>query len=186
MKHMRSIFTLSLTALSLLVAMRADAQQYMTRTAHVDFFSSTPAEDISAATEQASAVMDLATQSIAFQVPIISFHFEKALMEEHFNENYLESEQYPSATFQGLLSGLNPDAAMGESQQVTATGTLTIHGVSVEREVAGAAVRTESGWQLEARFEVPTEDHQIPIPKLVRSKIAESISITLRAELNPR
>ena len=183
---MKPIFTLSLTALSLLAATWADAQQFMTRSAHVDFFSSTPAEDISAVTEQASAVMDLATQSVAFQVPIISFHFEKALMEEHFNENYLESEKYPSATFQGKLSGLNPDAEVGASQQVTATGTLTVHGVALEREVTGTAVRTASGWSLEARFDVPTEDHQIPIPKLVRSKIAESIAVTLRAELNPR
>ena len=183
---MKLLFTLTLTALSLSAATWADAQQFMTRSAHVDFFSSTPAEDISAVTEQASAVVDLATQSVAFQVPIISFHFEKALMEEHFNENYLESEQYPSATFQGKLNGLNPDAEVGESQPVTANGTLTIHGVAVEREVAGTATRTASGWKLEARFEVPTEDHHIPIPKLVRSKIAESISVTLRAELAPR
>ncbi len=183
---MKHLVNLSLTALGLLAATWAEAQQFMTRSAHVDFFSSTPAEDISAVTEQASAVMDLATQSIAFQVPIISFHFEKALMEEHFNENYLESEKYPSATFQGKLSGLDPNAAVGASQPVTATGTFTVHGVSVEREVAGTAVRTGSGWKLEAQFEVPTEDHAIPIPKLVRSKIAESISVTLRAELTPR
>lgn len=183
---MNAFFTLTLAAAGLLVSTQARAQQFMTRSAHVDFFSSTPAEDISAVTEQASAVLDLASQNIAFQVPIISFHFEKALMEEHFNENYLESEKFPSATFTGKMSGLNPDAAVGQEQPVTATGTLSIHGVDVERTVEGTAVRTAAGWNLEARFDVPTEDHKIPIPKLVRSKIAESISVTLQAELNPR
>lgn len=164
----------------------ANAQQFMTRAAHVDFFSSTPAEDISAVTEQGSAVLDLAANKIAFQIPIVSFHFEKALMEEHFNENYLESDQYPSATFQGTLDGLDTNGEVGLAQAVTAKGTLTIHGVAVDRGMQGSATRTETGWILEAVFDVPTADHNIPIPKLVREKIAEAISVTVRAELAPR
>lgn len=177
---------LTTSALLLLSVQWVAAQQFMSRTAHVDFFSSTPAEDISAVTEQGSAVLDLAANRIAFQIPIISFHFEKALMEEHFNENYLESEQYPSATFQGTLEGLKANVEAGISQQVTAVGTLTVHGVAVERRIEGTATRTSTGWTLKAQFDVPTADHNIPIPKLVREKIAEAIAVTVSAELTPR
>lgn len=162
------------------------AQQFMSRAAHVEFFSETPAENIFAETDQASAVLDLASNQLAFQVPIISFHFEKALMEEHFNENYMESERYPAATFQGKINDIDGAAAVGTALDVTATGTLTVHGVGVERTVNGKATRTEAGWTLDAVFDVPTADHDIAIPKLVREKIAERIAVTLHAELAPR
>ena len=158
----------------------------MSRSAAVSFFSSTPMEDISGATEQGSAVLDLSNNRLAFQIPIVSFHFEKALMEEHFNENYMETEKYPAATFSGTLQGLNPEGKTGEAQSVTASGTLTIHGVAVEREIEGTATRTKNGWTLHAEFGVPTADHEIPIPSVVREKIAESIEVTLDANLEPR
>ena len=158
----------------------------MTRAAHIEFFSDTPAEDIFAETDQASAVLDLANFQVAFQVPIISFHFEKALMEEHFNENYMETEKFPAATFQGSVQGLKVDAPIGESVGVSAEGTLTVHGVAVERTIEGTAKRTKTGWVIDAAFEVPTEAHDIPIPGLVREKIAEQIDVKLHAELEPR
>ena len=164
----------------------ACAQQFMSRNAAISFFSSTPVEDISAESEQGSAVLDVADSRLAFQVPILSFHFEKALMEEHFNENYMESEQFPAATFQGKIEGLNANGATGEVQQVVADGQLTIHGITVDRRVEGTATRTKDGWNLHAEFAVPTADHEIAIPKLVREKIAEAIEVTLDATLLPR
>jgi len=180
MKHFCTL-TLALAFVTL-----ASGQQFMSRNAQASFFSSTPIEDISASTDQASAVLDLASNRLAFQIPIISFHFEIALMEEHFNENYMESEKFPSATFQGNLDGLLPDAEIGSVQNVSATGDLTIHGVSTPRTIEGTATRMESGWKLNAQFEVKTADHEIPIPKVVQNKIAESISVTVDAILNPR
>ena len=162
------------------------AQQFMSRNASISFFSSTPVEDISAESDQGSAVLDVADSRLAFQVPILSFHFEKALMEEHFNENYMESEQFPAATFQGKIEGLSVDGAEGQVQQVAANGQLTIHGVTVDRRVEGTATRTKDGWTLHATFGVPTADHNIAIPKLVRAKIAEEIEVTLDATLLPR
>ncbi len=162
------------------------AQQFMSRNANIWFYSYTPVEDITAASDQGSAVMDVADLRLAFQVPILSFHFEKALMEEHFNENYLESEQFPAGTFQGKLEGLDPNGEVGVAQEVQATGQLTIHGVTVDRQVTGTATRTKDGWALHAEFAVPTADHGIEIPKLVRNKIAESIDVTLDVALAPR
>ena len=179
---MKTLFSLSLLLLGL--GWTAAAQQFATRDAHIAFLSETPIEDIRAESHEASAILDVASGRLAFQVPILSFHFPKALMEEHFNENYMESEQHPKASFRGTLVGLDP-AATG-AQEVTAKGTLEMHGVAVEREVTGTMVRTETGWSIEAAFSVPCTDHDIDIPKVVSENIAEVIDVTLSATLAPR
>ena len=166
------------------VATLAQAQRFATRDARISFLSETPVEDIRAESTEASAILDLATGQVAFQVPILSFHFPKALMEEHFNENYMESERFPKATFRGTLNGLDP--ALSGIQNVTATGVLEMHGVAVEREVSGTMEQTGSGWVLDAQFDVPCEDHDIDIPKVVTENIAEVIAVTLHAELKAK
>ena len=93
------------------------AQQFMTREGHVHFFSSTPIEDIEADNHQMSGLLDASNGSFAFQVQMRAFHFEKALMEEHFNESYVESDTHPKATFQGT----NP--RMGFRRQTMASPT---------------------------------------------------------------
>jgi hypothetical protein len=162
----------------------AKAQQFATRSAHIAFLSETPLEDIQAESHEASSIFDAATGQIAFQVPILSFHFPKALMEEHFNENYMESEQFPKASFRGTVSGLDT-GAQGE-QEVTAKGELEMHGVALEREVKGTMTRSETGWSIVAAFSVPCTDHDIDIPKVVSENIAEIIEVTLSANLEPR
>ena len=179
---MRHFFPALLLALG--CDLTVDAQQFATRDAHIAFLSETPIEDIRAESHEASAIFDAGTGQLAFQVPILSFHFPKALMEEHFNENYMESEQHPKASFRGTLNGLDPVAT--EVQEVTAKGTLEMHGVAVEREVTGTMVRTETGWSIEAAFSVPCTDHDIDIPKVVSENIAEVIDVTLSAILAPR
>jgi hypothetical protein len=81
----------------MLLALPSDAQKYMTRNGYIGFFSHTAMEDIKADNNQVASVLDITTGGIVFQVLIKSFHFEKALMEEHFNENYLESEKFPKS-----------------------------------------------------------------------------------------
>ena len=173
--------------LALLVAgfdLTGGAQQFATRVAHISFLSETPVEDIKAESQEASAILDVATGGLAFQVPILSFHFPKALMEEHFNENYMESAKFPKASFRGTVMGWDPD---GDAQQeVVAKGKLDMHGVSVAREVTGTMTRTTSGWMIGATFSVPCTDHDIDIPKVVSENIAEVIDVTLTATLLPR
>jgi len=173
-----------LLLLSLGLGLAAPAQQFATREAHIAFLSETAIEDIRAESHEASAILDMATGRLAIQVPILSFHFPKALMEEHFNENYMESGKFPNASFRGSVSGLGPDA--GEALEVVAKGTLEMHGVAVEREVTGTMVRTDSGWSIEATFAVPCADHGIDIPKVVSKNIAEVIDVTISATLQPR
>ncbi len=86
-----------LSIIVMLLALPSDAQKYMTRNGYIGFFSHTAMEDIKADNNQVASVLDITTGGIVFQVLIKSFHFEKALMEEHFNENYLESEKFPKS-----------------------------------------------------------------------------------------
>ena len=179
---MRNSFPLMLLALG--CGLTLNAQQFATREATIFFLSETPIEDIRAESREASAIFDAGTGQLAFQVPILSFHFPKALMEEHFNENYLESEQFPKATFRGQVLNLDLDAE--GAQAVQASGTLQMHGVSVERDIAGIMTRTDEGWSIATEFSVPCADHDIDIPKVVSENIAEVIDVTLSATLLPR
>ena len=91
----------------------SNAQQYLTREGQVRFFSTTPIEDIEAHNQQMTALLQ-ADGAFAFRVPVFGFRFEKALMEEHFNENYLESHTYPNGSFEGSIGGL--DAALKDGK----------------------------------------------------------------------
>src|SRR4030042_6695880 len=101
MKH------LSLIILFLTLFFAANAQKYMTKNGYIGFFSHTPLEDIKADNNQVASVLDISTGEIVFQVLIKSFHFEKTLMEEHFNENYMESDKFPKSTFTGKIINLS-------------------------------------------------------------------------------
>lgn len=167
------------------VPFAASAQQYITREAYVQFFSTTPIEDIEAENHQTTALLQ-ADGAFAFRVPVLGFRFEKALMEEHFNENYLESHTYPNGSFEGNIDGFTDGLKDGESHDVLAKGVLSIHGVEQEREIPSKVRWNGSGWDIESVFKVAPSDHDINIPKVVRNKIASAIEVTVQANLNPR
>ena len=152
--------------------------RYFTKTGLITFFSSSPIEDIEARNQQVAAVLDLGTGQVAFSVPIKAFVFKRTLMQEHFNENYLESDKYPKATFAGrfadfdaaLLAAAGPHPAQVE-------GDLTLHGVT--HRIATAGTLELKGGQLLAfaLFSVAPADYAIEIPLLVRENIAKIVSI---------
>lgn len=158
----------------------------MTRDGHVHFFSSTPIEDIEADNHQMSGLLDASTGEFAFQVQMRAFHFEKALMEEHFNENYVESESHPSATFQGTIEPWDPDLKNGEPHDVVAKGTFECHGIAQAQEIRGKISWSDEAWRIEAEFEVALADHGIDVPAVVRDNIAERIDVDVHATLLPR
>lgn len=163
----------------------AYAQNYVSANVKTSFFSSTPVEDIKASSNKTSAVLIAKTGSFAFQVPIKSFEFEKKLMQEHFNENYLESDQYPAATFKGVMAPI-PDWTKNGEYNVTAKGTLTVHGVSKARNIAAKVLIREGTVNISAAFDVACADHNIDIPTLVFTKIAKVISVKVNGTLNPK
>ena len=184
-----SISANGLTVLILLLfsGLSGFGQKHFARSGEVQFFSSTPIEDIEAKSQALTALFDASTGEIAFQVPIRSFHFPNALMEEHFNENYLESEQHPKATFAGTIAGWEESKPAAEGADVVAVGDFTCHGVTVPREIAGKLTLNDEGrWTIQATFNVATADHEIPIPAVVQENIAAEIEVTVHVTLEPR
>ena len=160
------------------------AQKYITRTGKVTFFSSTPLENIEAFNNDVSSIVDAKTGEVLFVVPIKSFKFEKALMQEHFNENYLESDKYPKAEFKGKIANLSAVNFSKDGQyNVTATGKMTIHGVT--RDVTAPGTITVKGSNITAasKFRVRTSDYGIKIPGVVAGKIAQEIEVTVNSIL---
>lgn len=166
-------------ALSCSFCVPAQAQgKYMTQKGVVSFFSSSIIEDIEAHTEQAGAVIDLQTRQLALAIPIRSFQFKRTLMQEHFNENYMDSDKYPKSTFKGHINDLDLDAFLkGGPQRVTVEGDLTIHGVTKHVTVPGALELNKGSLLVNAYFSVAPADYGIEIPLLVRENIAKVVGI---------
>ena len=177
---------ISFTLVFLLTASLASAQQFMTRSGNVHFFSATPIENIEADNDQMMGLFDESNGNFAFQVQMRAFHFEKALMEEHFNENYVESELYPKATFQGQFNNWSTDLKNGETHDVVATGTFEIHGVVDDRDISGTIKWSGSSWNIDASFPVELATHKIEVPAAVKSNIASVIDVDVKASLDPR
>lgn len=176
----RRLRTCGLSFLLALAATLAGHAQtrFTTREGVVSFSASSPLEDIEARSQQTAAVLDLQTQQLAFTMPVKSFQFKRTLMQEHFNENYMESDRYPKATFTGRLLAVDAAALRsGGAQKVTAEGDLTMHGVTKRVQVPGTLELQNGRLVVLAQFAVSPADYQIEIPLLVRDHIAKSVSV---------
>lgn len=163
------------------------AQKYMTRTGKVTFFSSTPMENIEAFNNEAASVLDSKNGEVVFQVPVKSFKFEKALMQEHFNENYMESDKYPKAEFKGQIADISSvNFAKDGTYNVKAVGKMTMHGVTQNITVPGTIVVKGNTATMNAKFNVRTADYKINVPKVVEGKIAKEIEVTVNSVLNQK
>lgn len=160
------------------------AQTFVGKSVKVSLYSSTPVEDIKASSTTGSAVLLAQTQELAIQVPIKSLVFDRKLMQEHFNENYMESDKYPLAKFKGIVEP-KIDCTKDGEYMVNAKGILTIHGVDQARNISGKITVKNGLVSLESNFEVTCVAHQIKIPKLVFTKIAEVIQLKVSGTLTP-
>jgi polyisoprenoid-binding protein YceI len=160
------------------------AQKYTTEKAVVTFFSDAAIEDIAANNTKAAGVFNAATSDVAFSIPIKDYQFEKSLMQEHFNEKYMETEKYPKSTFQGKISGFDLNAT--GIQQVTSKGTLTIHGEAREVEIPGTIEKQGDNLIMKSKFIVKLEDYKITIPKLLWQNIAEQVEVTVDFTFKPQ
>ncbi|MGQ1786438.1 MULTISPECIES: YceI family protein [unclassified Saccharicrinis] len=178
--------TMLLLALSFSI-FSVNAQKYFTRTGNVIFFSHAPMEDIKAENSQVAAILNGEDGSLTFALLIKSFEFEKALMQEHFNENYLESDDFPKANFKGEIIDFSRDMLQsGKNSEVSISGQLTIHGVTQNIETLANLAANEDGVRGTAQFIVKPEDYNIKIPKAVRNNIAKEIEVTVTVDLKPR
>lgn len=170
---MKKIFLLAL----LFIGFQSKAQLFTTTTGEVSFFSKTPMTDIDAVNKSVSSIINTTTNEVAVQMRITSFVFPNKLMQEHFNENYLESEKFPSATFKGKIKE-SVDLTVAGTYPITAAGSATIHGVTRPVELKGSIVSTGTSLALTCAFEVKLVDYKVDIPKIVFAKIAEVIKVS--------
>jgi polyisoprenoid-binding protein YceI len=159
---------------------QASQDTYVCKNAKISLFSKAPLEDIDATSNTGTSVLNVTTGDMAFSVPIRSFTFEKSLMQEHFNENYMESDKYPNATFKGKIQE-KLDVTKDGSYPVNAAGVFEVHGVKQTRTLKGTVTVSKGVVSLASTFIVACKDHNIEIPQLVFQKIAETIQIKVAA-----
>lgn len=160
------------------------AQKWMTRTGKVSFFSSTSVENIEAFNNEAASVIDARSGDVVFIVPIKSFKFDKALMQEHFNENYMESNKYPKAEYKGKITNLSDvNFSKDGTYNVKTTGKLTMHGVTKDVPATGTIVVKAGTATVKSKFMVAPADFGIKIPAISASKVASKIEVTIDSVL---
>ena len=159
-----------------------EAQKMSVKSSSISFFSDGLLEDITAVNTASQAILNLVDGAFVLRIPITSFEFPNQLMQEHFNENYLESDKFPVATFKGKL---NRTFEMGRITNTTfeARGELMIHGIARERIIVVDISDEKKGVKVQSKFDVALEDHDIEIPSLLFQKIAEIIAVDVEIHL---
>lgn len=165
------------------MALEGTAQKFLAERSVITFFSDALIEDITATNSKSASIFNQKTSELVFSVPIREFQFEKKLMQEHFNEKYMESDKFPKATFSGILTGF--DFAQTGEQRVHAKGKLTLHGITKEVDIEGTAVSNDK-IVLKSKFIVRLADYNIKIPQLMFQNIAEEVEVTLDFTYKPQ
>ena len=155
---------------------QAQSANLASKTSEVKIFSKTPLEDIEAVNKKARAIINPNSMDIAVKITNTDFDFPNNLMEEHFNEKYMESEKYPISIFTGKISK-KIDFKVAGTYEVEAVGKLNMHGVTKDKTLKGTIVVSESGMVLKCNFDVMLVDYNIERPSIVMAKIAEKIDI---------
>lgn len=180
MKH------LTLLILLFAVTFTSEAQKFLTKTGTIQFYSETPMEKIEAVNKQVNAALDYSTGDFIFRVLMKSFEFPKALMQEHFNENYVESDKFPDAKFIGKVMNIK-DVKIDKDgiYPVTVEGNLTLHGVTKPVSAKGTFEIKQGKITGKSKFNLQISDYNISIPSAVIKNIAKSIEITIDVNLAP-
>ena len=175
--------TFYIALILLTIGSSASAQSLVTRSGYTSFFSQTPLEDIKAENSQVQAAIDPTKKTLAFAMLMKSFLFDKDLMQEHFNEDFVESDKFPKATFNGTYTG-NVDLTKNGTYPIQVNGTLTLHGVT--RSISVPATLTVQDKKLvgQSTFQIKPADYNIKIPSLVSDTIAKQIQVTVKTDFN--
>lgn len=173
-------------ALILFIVASSFTGKYITKNGKISFYSDAPLEKIEAKNSQVNAALDSQNGALLFKVLIKSFIFEKALMQEHFNENYLESDKFPTAIFKGKITNLKEvNFAKEGSYAVNVIGKLTIHGVTKAVKTTGTIAIKGKGLNVKSKFNIKIADYGVKIPGAVTGKIAEEVEIRVDADMKP-
>jgi polyisoprenoid-binding protein YceI len=158
--------------------------RYFTKDAKINFNSSTPLEDIIAESNQATTLIDIDKNEIVFSVLTTSLKFRRALMEEHFNENYMESSKFPKAKFSGKI--ITPVDWKSDKPVISdVKGELSMHGVTKEVIVKAKIIPGKNMINASTELKITPEMFNIAIPSAVRDKIAKEVTIKIEANYVP-
>ena len=179
---LKKIFVLILVV----VSVGAFAQgKFIAKNAYISFYSSTPMEDILGESNEAVTILDSENGEVLFQAIMTTFHFKRALMEEHFNENYMESSKFPKTKFKGKIEGFSKDMLKAPVANIKITGQFNVHGVEKTITVPGTLGIENGKLVATSKFKVTPEDYGILIPSLVREKIGKEMDVTVKASYMP-
>jgi hypothetical protein len=162
----------------------AFGQIYIADSCRVIFFSSTEMEDIKAVNTISKPVMNFADSAIQISISIRDFEFERSLMQEHFNEDYMESDKYPHAVFKGKINQ-KVDYKKSGVTQVTVTGAMNMHGVIKTITIPGTITVKDGLVFLWAKFNVTMADYNVRVPEVLGNNLADFVTVTLTATMKP-
>ena len=182
---MKTFLFIAITSLTVLNTVHA--QNFITKNGKISFFSKTSMENIDAVNNQAVSVLNSKNGDLAFSVLAHGFLFKKALMQEHFNEDYMESDKYPKATFKGNIADISKVIFSKDgTYNISVSGNLTIHGVTNKITVPGTISIKAGKVSASAVFKILVADYKISIPKMVESNISKSIEVKVDCNYEPK
>lgn len=163
----------------LVASATVSAQEKMiTKNGKITFEASVPSfEEVKATNSAATCVLNPATGEIASLALIKGFRFKTALMEEHFNENYIESDKYPKATFKGKIENFDAQSLSGASKDYMIKGKLELHGKTKDVSMTAKIRKTDAGIEITSSFSVNADDFAINIPSMVKSKVSNKVNV---------
>ncbi len=169
----------------LLVTAQNFAQtKLVTKTGKITFEASVPAfEEVKAKNEAVTCILNTETGEIASLALMKGFRFKVALMEEHFNENYVESDKFPKSTFKGKIDNFDLSKLTATAKEYTIKGKLELHGKSKDIVVTAKIKKTDAGVEIDSNFSVNTDDYGIEIPSVVSKKLTKKVAVTLDVTL---
>ena len=170
------IFCVSVSALS---------QKYSTKTGEISFEASVPSfEEVKAKNSAVSAILNTETGAMAALVLMKGFRFKVALMEEHFNENYMESEKFPKATLKGSIKDFSVTSLNDSAKKFIMQSEITIHGVTKNMEIPITLQSNGETIEIISKFVLNPDDFNISIPNIVRKKVAENVNVSVHLQLS--
>ncbi len=170
----------------IMTSTQSEAQIYTAKPGEtaITFYSEAPLENIEAVNKAAGIVFKSTTNEIQISMNMNNFKFKNSLMEEHFNENYIETEKYPKCTFKGKINEPVDYTKEGETK-VTVTGMMDLHGVSREVTMDGTIKKVGDNLHLYSKFPIRVEDYKIKVPSMYVKNIAETVDVTFKTVLEP-
>ncbi len=169
----------------LIFSLKVNSQVYNSEKCTLKFFSEAKLENIDALNSKGTTLLNTSNGNFAVKATQTDFVFKSSFMQEHYNENYMESEKFPQATIIGKVNETIDYKANG-TYSVTITGKLNIHGVEQPRTINGTIVVKDGKIIMDSKFDVKLVDHKIKVPTSVIEKIAEVIQVTYHSELVPK